>query len=314
MTVPARRAAAAATTVVGTVIAVLGFAFVIRRAAQHWTDVQYAIHHAHRGWIALAIVLAVAGMLSIAVAWRPVVHAVGGEASLRDIVRWYFPGELGKYVPGGIWPVVGRGELARRGGIRRTVAYASVALSLAGLYLAGIALVAALLPAVLVHHHGSSAPLLIVLLLPIGIVALHPRVQRWMYDRVARVTKREIPIEIPAWRTSLTIVVRYLPAWACIGSATWCMTKAFTTHGSFVQVFVATVASWVAGFVVPVPGGVGVREAAFVALAGLPGGIGPTVAIMARLMFMAVDTLGAALAPLLLRRSRTMATANAPEG
>jgi uncharacterized membrane protein YbhN (UPF0104 family) len=62
-------------------------------------------------------------------------------------------------------------------------------------------------------------------------------------------------------------------------------------------VFVAAVVSWVVGFVaVPVPGGVGVREAAFLALAGLPAGIGATVALVARLMFMGIDALGAAAA------------------
>jgi uncharacterized membrane protein YbhN (UPF0104 family) len=292
---------AAATTAVGTIIAVLGFAFVIRRAQQHWGDVRNAMDHAGRGWLALALVLGIAGMAAIALAWRPVISSVGGDASTRDVVRWYFPGEMGKYLPGGIWPVVGRAELARRGGLRRGVAYASVALSLAGLYIAAIAVVTAALPFVLAANHGSSAPLLIVLLLPVGVFALHPRAQRAVHNFVKRVTHRDIPIDIPSWGTSMATVARYLPAWVLIGASTWCIARGFDAHAPFGQVFVATVASWVVGFVVPVPGGVGVREAAFVALAGLPTGIGATVAIVARILFMLVDTLGAVSAPPLLR-------------
>jgi hypothetical protein len=50
-----------------------------------------------------------------------------------------------------------------------------------------------------------------------------------------------------------------------------------------------------------VPGGVGVREAAFVALANLPAGVGVTTALVARLLFMLVDGAGAGLAASLRR-------------
>src|SRR3954462_1069432 len=159
--------AAAATTAVGVVIAVLGFGFVIQRVAANWDDVSAAIRHADRVWLVVGFVLAFCGMSAVAVAWRWVVNVLGGRVSLREVFRWYFPGELGKYVPGGIWPVVGRAELAVRGGVRRSIAYASVALSLGAAYLAAIAVVVVMLPFALSASHDSSAPLLVVLLLPI---------------------------------------------------------------------------------------------------------------------------------------------------
>jgi uncharacterized membrane protein YbhN (UPF0104 family) len=64
------------------------------------------------------------------------------------------------------------------------------------------------------------------------------------------------------------------------------------------------VLSWVVGFVlVPVPGGVGVREAVFVAAAGsLDPGIAAAAAIVARAIFVVVDALGAAIGSAALRR------------
>jgi len=56
---------------------------------------------------------------------------------------------------------------------------------------------------------------------------------------------------------------------------------------------------------VPVPGGVGVREAAFVAAAGsLDPGIAAATALAARLLFVAVDAIGALLGSFALRRGR----------
>jgi glycosyltransferase 2 family protein len=307
--VPGRRAAAAATTAAGIVIALIGFGFVVRLAVRHWDDVRDGLAGANPAWLIAGVVLGVAGMTTIALAWGPVVSALGGRVSSRQVVRWYFPGELGKYVPGGIWPVVGRAELACRGGVRRGVAYASVGLSLAGLYLAAMAVVAAALPVHLVASNDSSAPLLVALLLPVGVFALHPRSLNAAFDLVRRVAHRDFTVTVPSWRTSLTIVARYVPAWLCIGGATWCLARAFDRNAPFGSVFVAAVASWVVGFIlVPVPGGVGVREAAFVAVAGLPAGTGATVALVARLMFVAIDALGAVLAPVLTRPRRSAAT------
>jgi uncharacterized membrane protein YbhN (UPF0104 family) len=287
---------------VGLLIALAGFGFVISRAVDHWSDVRHAVSHSSRMWLVLALVLATLGMTAIAVAWKFVLAALGADISARDAIRWYFPGELGKYVPGGIWPVVGRAELSWRGGVRRSVSYASVALSLGSLYLAGIAVVTVTLPFVLAAHHNSSAPLLVVLLLPVGIAVLHPKVLHALRRSVAKVTKRDIAFDVPSWRTSLLLVLGYVPAWLLIGTATWCVARAFDHNAPFGQVFVAACASWVVGFVlVPVPGGVGVREAAFVATAGLSPAIGATVALVARLMFMAVDALGAVLAPVATR-------------
>jgi glycosyltransferase 2 family protein len=301
--------------VIGIVVAVLGFGFVIQRAIANWDDVQAAMRDASRVWLVPAFLLAAAGMTVIALAWRHVLAALGGRVSVRDAVRWYFPGELGKYVPGGIWPVVGRAELARRGGVRRGVAYASVALSLGALYLAAIAVVAAALPAQLAATNDSAAPLVVALLLPVGVVALHPRVLTTLHGWAQRVVKRDFEVDIPSWRTSLLLVARYVPAWALIGGATWCVARAFDDHAPFGRVFVAAVVSWVVGFLlVPVPGGVGVREAVFVAVAGLSVGVGATVALIARLIFMAVDTGGAVLAPMVTRTRRSsVPAASAPD-
>ena len=74
------------------------------------------------------------------------------------------------------------------------------------------------------------------------------------------------------------------------------MARALTADagGDVGAIAFAAVLSWIAGFLaVPVPGGVGVREAVFVAAAGLDPGVGAAVALVTRAVFMAVDAAGA---------------------
>jgi len=297
-----RHTVAVVTSAIGIAIAAAGLVFVVRQIVDQWDEVREEIADASWGWLVVAFVVAAVGMTLIALGWVPVLRALGGKLTFAQAVRWYFPGEIGKYVPGGVWPVVGRAELARRGGVRRRVAYPSVALSLVTLYLAAMATVLLALPFAVADERDSSTPFLVLVLLPLGLLALHPKVVGGFLRLVERLTGRELGMAVPSWRAMIGLVVRFVPAWVAIGTATWAVARAFTDDAPFADVFVSAVLSWIVGFVlVPVPGGIGVREAVFTATVSLPSGTAATVALVARLGFMLVDALGAVAAPVLLR-------------
>jgi uncharacterized membrane protein YbhN (UPF0104 family) len=293
----------AASGIVGLLLAGVAFAFVARTLLRDREAIGDALAEAEPEWLVVGFVLAVTGMVAIALPWRRALRLVGGDLPMGQVVARYFVGEIGKYIPGGVWPVLGRGELARRRGVGRGPAYGSVALSLVALYLAAMFVVVALLPALLTGDDGTG-PVAVVLLLPVGLVALHPRVLRGALSFVERVTRRHVELALPSWGQSLGLLARYVPAWLAIGSATWAVARALDPQADAWQVIAAAVLSWVVGFVlVPVPGGVGVREAAFVAAAGsLDPGIAAATALAARAGFVVVDAIGAAIGGLALRR------------
>jgi uncharacterized membrane protein YbhN (UPF0104 family) len=253
-------------TVVGLGIALACAGFVGARLHRDWPEARHALSSMAPGWLALAVVLATTGMVAIALGWRAVLAELGHPQPTGRVVAWYFAGEIGKYVPGTVWPIVGRAELATRGGMPRREAYRSVFASLALLYLA-CAFVAA-----------WRWPIAYLPLVAGTIVAA-----RWLPVRLA---------------------LRYLPAWGMIGLATWTVARALDPHAPLVGVLVAAAGSWLAGFLaLPVPGGVGVREAAFVALApSMDPGVAATTALAARMAFVLVDSVGAVIAWHRLRR------------
>lgn len=291
-------------TVVGVVAGGLAAVFVVRALLRDRDTIADALETASLGWLAVAVVLAAVGMTAIAVPWRAVLAVLGGELSTGQVVARYYVGELGKYVPGGVWPILGRGELARRAGVARPAAYGSVLLSLLALYLAATFLVVLGLPA-LIGDDGSGS-LAVLALLPLGLVALHPGVVGAGIGVLARVARRPIEVTVPSWSTSLGLVARYVPAWLAIGAATWAVARSLDTGADPVDIGTAAVLSWIIGFVVvPVPGGVGVREAAFVAAAGsLAPGVAAVVAVVVRVCFVLVDAIGAVAGSAHLRTRR----------
>ena len=143
-------------------------------------------------------------------------------------------------------------------------------------------------------------------LLPLGLAALHPAVLTRLRDLVARRTGRGATSRSRRGGSTVTLVAIYVPAWLFIWAATWCVARSLLPDPPVLRIGIATTLSWTAGFVaVPVPAGAGVREAVFVASAGLPPALGATIAVGSRLVFLLADVLGVALtAPWHRRRGR----------
>jgi uncharacterized membrane protein YbhN (UPF0104 family) len=290
-------------TIFGLVLGIVAVGFVVRSLVRDWPEVSDEIGDASIGWLVAASVLATLGMTSIGWGWRHVMVTLGTAVPRRRAVPWYFVGELGKYVPGGVWPVLGRGELARRGGVPKGRAFTSVALSLGMLYLAAMFVAAAFLPFALSDGSGLSPWMLFLVALPIGVVLLHHDVLEWLLARATRVTKRSVDVAIPRWGESLRLVARFIPTWLFIGGATYAVARSISSDVDFVQMMFASILSWVVGFLaVPVPSGAGIRETVLYAAAGVPKSVAITTAVGARIIFVIVDVAGAAISVPFARR------------
>jgi len=285
--------------VVGIAIGLLGLVFVAFRLAGDWPAVTNALSGAGWPMFLLAVVVGLAGMTTIGLNWHWMLRGAGAAASVPGAsLHQYFVGQLGKYVPGGVWPIVGRAEMAHRGGATRTAAYGSTLLSLGSTYLASL-MTAALFMAVLgLRGGGSSWAVWLVLVVPVGLIMLHPGVVSRVVSLVSRITGRNLELPIASWQRSVTIVLLHLPAWLAISGATYLVSQALDGGVPFDRIGVATCVAWFLGFVViGLPGGLGVREAVFVALvAPMDPAIAAAVALVSRVVFVVVDLVGAGLA------------------
>jgi uncharacterized membrane protein YbhN (UPF0104 family) len=287
------------------VVALAGSVFVARKLAVGWNEYKDVIGDARWGWLIVALPLAALGMASVGMVWRRIIIALGGDVSRREIFVWYQLGQMAKYLPGGVWPMVGRSEMAVRGGLRRTLAYNSVALSMGAAYLCATLVSAALLPAIVLSDDAVGGGLWVFVLIPIGLLVLHPAVLGRLFGLAERVLGGAEEQQVPPWTESVKLVLRHTVSWLCIGVSTWFVALTFDPNAPLLEIVFAGVLSWVTGFIVVfVPGGLGVREAAFTAAAGgaLDPEIAATVAVVSRLVFMSGDALGAAAAVAVRRR------------
>ena len=277
-------------------IGLVGLGFVVRLVIRERETLAELAADGNPVWFVAALVAGLAGMTGIGLTWGVIVRELDRPLPLPDTLRGYFVGQLGKYVPGGVWAVMGRGEWAIRSGVGRGAAYLSTLLSIVTTYLAASAVVAGALLVGARPVDNGLVVLGVALLAPAGLVAMHPRLFSLGLGLVDRVRRRAASsISVPAWPTSVAFVGRQLPSWLLISAATWAVARGLGVDIGGTSLVLATCTSWVAGFLfLPTPGGIGIREAVFVAVLG-GDGVVAGVALGARVVFVLVDAIGAGL-------------------
>lgn len=291
-----RMAGTTVARILGGLIALLGMGFVVRLLWQRQDELVATLRDSQPVWLVLALVCGLIGMGLLGWVWRLIVIRLGSSLEPGAALRGFYMGQLGKYVPGGVWAVVGQGEWARREGVPSGIAYLATLLSMATAYTAAGMVTGVL---ALIERPTAATGWLVAgvaAIGPIGLGVLHPRVLGRASTWAGRVSGRDFKFDSLAWPLTVMLVVRQVATWLFIGVATWATTLALGGGWSFGRVLMATCASWTAGFLLlPVPGGIGIREAAFASiLGGTPLAAG--AALAARLVFILVDVVGALLA------------------
>ena len=289
---------------VGVVIGVAGIAFVTTRIVRDRDAIADAMSSAEVGWLVAGAAAGTIAMALIGLNWLWILRHAGAAAPWRRGMAWFFVGQLGKYVPGGIWPIVGQAELAHRDATPRGAAYSSTAMSMVTTFL-GAASVAAITGLMTPNDHRlASAGLVVLLALLLAAIAV-PAVGRAIDRFARRFTSRELRLPEPRW-FALT-VARHLPVWFAFAGMNVFAVVALGVDVDgrlVVELIFVTCVSWMAGFVVVgVPGGIGVRETIFISMttATLGAGVAVSAAVLSRVVSIAVDLAGAAVSATVAR-------------
>jgi uncharacterized membrane protein YbhN (UPF0104 family) len=290
----------------GLLIGVIGLGFAFFALYKAWDELVAA--DLSPGSLIAAAVIGLLGMATIGLNWIRILRILGSTPRLVNGFRWYFVGQLGKYIPGGLWAVLGRAELATRGGIQRPVAYSSVGVNLITTYAAAASTGAVFIG--LGSTDTSTGMMWIVVSMAIvtaAVVAVSRPVVDWISSFAGRLG-RQVELPSASISTSLSAIILTMPAWLAIGGATALVAHALGFSAGVPQIIAATCYAWLAGFlVVPLPSGLGVREAVFITLYPGPTQEAAATAVIARVVFILVDLTGAGVASLVsqLDRQRT---------
>ena len=256
--------------------------------------------------IAAALLAVAAGILATFLCWRAVLADLGGRLPVAAGGRVFFLGQLGKYLPGSLWPVLAQMELGRDHQVPERASGSAVGVFLLILVGTGLGLTTAAAP--LLAPDAVHAYWWLLAVLPVALLVTAPPILNRLLGLVMRMARRPpLPAPISA-RGVLGAAGWALVSWLAYGVHVWVLAGQLAPAGPLLlaRATGAFAAAWCAGFLlVVVPAGAGVREAALILLLGgvLTRPEATVVAVVSRLLFVVGD-LGWAAAALVAGRRR----------
>ncbi|MBO3745087.1 flippase-like domain-containing protein [Streptosporangiaceae bacterium NEAU-GS5] len=277
----------------------IAIGFGVWAVAGQWSAVTDAF--ARLSWFELAasLIAVVGALIAGMLMWRALLADLGSPLRFPDAARIFFVGQLGKYIPGSLWPVLAQMEMGRDHGIPRTRSASAFFLTYPIYLASGLTVALATLP--LLAGDSVSQYGWLLLLIPVLVAGLQPGVVNWAINKALRLARKP-PLPTPLTRRGIVTST----GWAFAGWLAYGIHLAIIVHGLGASGWQAALLScgafalaWCLGFLVVIaPAGAGVREVAMVAALApvLDRGSAIAAALCSRLIVSVGDFVCAAIA------------------
>lgn len=265
--------------------------------ASEWDAVRSAAGRLSAGTLVLALLATLINVALAGMVWRTVLADLGSRLGLSVAARIFFVGQLGKYLPGSVWPVVMQTELGRDHKVPRkrtaTATMVSMLLSVTSALLV-VLLALPLAPKALPSGFGWA----VLLVVPL-VVVLHPTVLGRLVDLALRMVGRDGLEQTTTVRGTLIATLWAIGSWTGAGLQVWALAVPLGAPADLrtaVLLVGGYALAWAVGFVVVIaPAGAGARELALAAVLAsvIDRGSVVVVVLLSRVLFTVAD-LGAA--------------------
>ena len=288
----ARRKAVAVATVAAVV---LGAVYAIYRERHAFGE---ALHRVGVWAMLLSLAIGAAGVAVTYPLWREVLRGLGVSLPWVQGARVFFTSQLGKYLPGSVWPVVMQMEAGRARGASRRTMLSGTLLTVVLSCCVGLLVACVALP--VWSAHALAHYWWVLLALPVLFALLHPRALPALLDRVFALVGREPLREHLPMRSTVRAGAWSVLSWLLLGTHVYVLCAALGHAGfsAFALCVGGTALAVSAGvLLIPVPAGAGLREV--VLLLVLRSILGPgqalAVVVASRALLIVADLLLAAL-------------------
>lgn len=294
------------TVVSGLLVLVLVGAFGWALAGR-WDEVVSALREQSPLVLLGSLALCLLAVLMSFLLWRGALATLGSDVPARRVARMFFVAQLGKYVPGSVWPVVAQMRMGREIGLPRQRVGLAFLLTLGLSVLWGLVAGLAALPA-LVAQEGPGVAI-VLLTLPLVLALLVPRVINRLLSRALTLLRRPQLEQPLSGRAIVRGSLWTVAFWFVFGLHVWALAVGLGADplrtlpvaiGGFALAFS------IGPLLVVLPAGAGVREAVLVVLLStvLPTPEATAVALTSRGLLMATDGLLAAAGAVVPRHHR----------
>ncbi|MEN3360402.1 MAG: glycosyltransferase 2 family protein [Mycobacteriales bacterium] len=283
-----------------------------RQVAGDAGGVAAALRRIGAGHAVLSLLAAVLGLGASGLAWRSLLAALGAAVPVSAVPPVFFVAQLGKYLPGAVWPYLAQVRLGRRYGVTGSQSAAGSVVFVLAHCATGGAVAAAVLP--WVSPAATRRFWWALVFAPLLLLLLHPRVLLPVLRLAHRLTRRGAAPARLAGRRVAAALGWLMLTWVGYGAGLLALLAPLTDRALLPAGGLSLggyALAWTVGFaaaavlVVAAPAGLGVREVVLVALLTpvTSAAAATAVALVSRLVQTAGDLLWALAGAAVSRRA-----------
>ncbi len=276
------------------------FFFLARILYRDWNKISTYDWDVNYYLLVFSFILMVANSLVISLGWNLILRLLGAVVGYRKALKIYLLTELGKYIPGKIWTMVGKVYFLEKEGVAGVKAATSVVVRLAIHVVSGLLI---FLVSLLFWTPAESVRRVYFLffLLPLGLLFLHPSVfGRTLNFALKRLKRDSIKFTLK-YEHIILLIFFWCGWWVLTGiSIYFLIVSIYPLSSALLPAIIGICAiTWLAGFFsFIVPAGLGIIEGMVVLLLSLylPVYMATLIALLIRVLRTANNVLCAAVA------------------
>jgi uncharacterized membrane protein YbhN (UPF0104 family) len=280
-------------------LAALAVALLVVALVRQGPAVVQALRNLDAWSVAAAAAAVLVALMMNMLSWHALLAGMGSRLPIPAAARLYFLAQLGKYLPGSVWPLLAQMELGREHRMPAARSAAAAGLNLILNLTTGIVL--GLVGLALSGSGGLEGYRWVLLLLPLLLALLHPAVLNRCTAIALRLLRRPV-VQTRVTAPALLQAIGWSAAmWIALGLSTAALAHGVGAPGGRLLLLStgAYAVAWVIGFVVVfAPAGAGPREIVLVVLLApvLPQPAALAVALVSRALGIMGDLFVAAVA------------------
>lgn len=259
----------------------------------YWGPFTQALVGMSPGPVILALGFTLIHVFLMMCSWRVILGGLGSRLRLSDGTSMFGMGQIGKYIPGGIWNVLASAELGADRNIPRRASVAAMGVATMLNVLTALAvgcLTFLYAPGPLLQGWGW----LIWVMIPL-LICLFPPVLNRLIGLAFRLLRQPAPPQKLSYASLGMATGLSILGWLAAGLQMWLLASDLglpLTSANVVMCIGVSALAWAAGLLfIPAPAGVGVREAVtLAALTGtLPQGALLALVLLSRVLMVIAD-------------------------
>ena len=256
--------------IIGVILSLLILWFMGNQFVKNWQDIKPYLSNMKIGWFIVSIIMYAIVFLLTGYNWSYLLWKMDSKLGKMDYLDIHMTSALARYIPGGIWNIVGKAYMCTNKGVEKRATTISMILEYVFQIISSSLFLLFFIPILFSNNNNSFWIVALAGLLIILTVIFIPNIIKVGIKVIGKVFKddtSEINLEK---KYVYNILGRYVGVWLLTGIGLIILVIAFSKVEILqgIYLILSYPISWVIGFLSPSPNGMGIREGVLGVLLG----------------------------------------------